>query len=372
MKNKFKEYYPLSDEEYKDLWDNALFVFDTNVILNLYRYSEPTKIEFIQALRDMQNRIWLPYKVGKEFHKNRLSVISDQKKIYSEYQKQIEKLNSEFRNKNRNPFLTDEVHKDLQEVLTKVQEELSSKEAFYFDLVSSDNIQMEIAEIFHAKIGNDFSTEKLNEIYKLGKQRYDKLVPPGFKDKKDKPEPDRYGDLVIWLQILEKAKSDKKNIILIIDDRKDDWWLEKSGKTISPLPELIREFYSDTGQLCYIYQPFQFLKYLNEYLGSKYNEVAINEIKDFKPSSNNNKVSEKRTIDIVVTIKDSPKDLLRFIELIKSAGYQTSYNELSEIDYQLIVNIPEIPDIERRFKDKYLSLLVNYNLELKDYKSISA
>lgn len=372
MKNKFKEYYPLSDNEYKDLWDNALFVFDTNVILNLYRYSEPTKLEFIHALKDMQNRIWLPYKVAKEFHKNRLEVIGDQQKIYSDYQKQIEKLNSEFKNKNRNPFLTDELLTDLQAVLKKVQDELSNKEAFYMELITSDNIQMDIAEIFHNKIGDDFTSEKLNEIYISGKQRYDKLVPPGFKDKKDKPEPDRYGDLVIWLQILEKAKSDKKNIIFILDDRKEDWWLEKSGKTISPLPELLNEFHTVTGQVCYIYQPFQFLKYLNEYLGGKYNEIAINEIEHFNPKRENKEIIGKRTIDIVLIVRNTQKDLLRFIELIKSAGYQTSYNELTEVEYQVIVYIPEIPDIERRFKDKYLSLLVNYNLELKDYKSIGA
>ena len=43
MKEIFNGYYKLSENEIKTLWDNALFVFDTNVLLNLYRYQSPTR-----------------------------------------------------------------------------------------------------------------------------------------------------------------------------------------------------------------------------------------------------------------------------------------------------------------------------------------
>lgn len=38
MKSKFRGYYKPTDEEFDTLWKNAVFVFDTNVLLNLYRY----------------------------------------------------------------------------------------------------------------------------------------------------------------------------------------------------------------------------------------------------------------------------------------------------------------------------------------------
>ena len=42
----------------------------------------------------------------------------------------------------------------------------------------------------------------------------------------------KYGDLILWYQIIDKAKESKKPIILISGDVKEDWWLEKNGKRI--------------------------------------------------------------------------------------------------------------------------------------------
>ena len=42
------------------------FVFDTNVLLNLYRYPKDVSSEFINVLKHIQDRIWIPYNVGLE------------------------------------------------------------------------------------------------------------------------------------------------------------------------------------------------------------------------------------------------------------------------------------------------------------------
>ncbi len=43
MKGIFKGYHQPTEEEFSQLWRNALFVFDTNVLLNLYRYQSATR-----------------------------------------------------------------------------------------------------------------------------------------------------------------------------------------------------------------------------------------------------------------------------------------------------------------------------------------
>ena len=43
----------------------------------------------------------------------------------------------------------------------------------------------------------------------------------------------------------EKAKVTKKPIIFISGDVKEDWWLEKDGKRIMPLPQLKKEIYDE-------------------------------------------------------------------------------------------------------------------------------
>lgn len=71
MKNRFAEYYELPEERIKEIWENSLIVFDTNVLLNLYRYNEDARTEFINVIKFYKERLWIPYQVGLEFHRRR-------------------------------------------------------------------------------------------------------------------------------------------------------------------------------------------------------------------------------------------------------------------------------------------------------------
>lgn len=87
MKKKYLEYYKLTDDEYKKLWDECLFVFDTNVLLNLYRYSNETSKKLLEIISKFSERIWIPYQVGKEYQENRLEVICTQENAYENVKK---------------------------------------------------------------------------------------------------------------------------------------------------------------------------------------------------------------------------------------------------------------------------------------------
>ncbi len=92
MRETFREYYPLSREEHKLIWNKAIIVFDTNVLLNFYRYSPNTFQTFSKILNMLSNKIWIPFQVAEEVHAYRLSVIDNQIKIYYEYRKKLDKL----------------------------------------------------------------------------------------------------------------------------------------------------------------------------------------------------------------------------------------------------------------------------------------
>ncbi|WP_373273638.1 PIN-like domain-containing protein, partial [Vibrio parahaemolyticus] len=49
MKDQFKGFYSLDEDEYIELWNNATFILDTNVLLNLYRYREDTTEQLIKV-----------------------------------------------------------------------------------------------------------------------------------------------------------------------------------------------------------------------------------------------------------------------------------------------------------------------------------
>ena len=92
MKSKFFEHYILSDEEsVKSIWGDAILVFDTNVLLNLYRYSENSKNDLLKALEYYKDRLWIPFQIGWEYHNNRLSVIIDIHTAYEQITTNLEK-----------------------------------------------------------------------------------------------------------------------------------------------------------------------------------------------------------------------------------------------------------------------------------------
>ena len=64
MRNAIAEYLEYSDEEKKILWENATFVFDTNVLLNLYRYSKETRDILLDSMKQIKDRVWMPYQAA--------------------------------------------------------------------------------------------------------------------------------------------------------------------------------------------------------------------------------------------------------------------------------------------------------------------
>jgi PIN like domain len=82
MRNQFPGYYKPSEEEFKKLWGECIFSFDTNVLLNIYRYSPKSRERLFEVWRKLNKDIWLPHQVALEYLQERLNVISHQSKPY--------------------------------------------------------------------------------------------------------------------------------------------------------------------------------------------------------------------------------------------------------------------------------------------------
>ena len=89
MKNAIREFLDLNEQEKQDLWNKATFVFDTNVYLNLYRYSKETRDTLLLAMKERSDRIWMPYQVAWEYMRKRPEVIADSQTRYSELEKEV-------------------------------------------------------------------------------------------------------------------------------------------------------------------------------------------------------------------------------------------------------------------------------------------
>ncbi|MEO8206867.1 MAG: PIN-like domain-containing protein, partial [Chthoniobacterales bacterium] len=124
MKKEFPGHYRPTPQDFESLWKNAIIALDASLLLDLYRYSDETRKEFLRVLRSLDTRLWLPYRAAHEFFKNRLSVISQQQKAYDDGIKSIEQLEQTFKNKRHHPFISEILLEELMSVHGKIKKEL--------------------------------------------------------------------------------------------------------------------------------------------------------------------------------------------------------------------------------------------------------
>ena len=258
MKNTIKEFLDLSTDEKNTLWENCIFVFDTNVLLNLYRYTKKTREILLEALEKLNSRIWMPEHVAYEFMKSRPEVVFEVIDGYDKFGKKIEEFLSTCREELRLENNTLEIDK-LKKLLNEWLDEVRGTNLEVQSL-SEDFILRKLLKLFDGKVGEPFEETEMKQISQEGKERYEKEIPPGYKDAKKKTgkvENNIYGDFIVWKQILRYAKENKRDVIFVTSDQKEDWWLKVSGRTVGPRIELRKEFCDETdGQKFHMYTTF--------------------------------------------------------------------------------------------------------------------
>ena len=111
--------------------------------------------------------------------------------------------------------------KTMQKACSAIKKNLKKLKQGHPDLFQHDNLRDALDTLLADKLGLPYSQKKLDEVYNLCKQRYEQEIPPGYKDV-GKEGAKKYGDLILWSQVIDKAKETNKPIILVTDDRKDD------------------------------------------------------------------------------------------------------------------------------------------------------
>jgi hypothetical protein len=311
MKNEFSGFYSPTDEQLNSAWhaDDTLFVFDTNTLLNLYSYAEQTRNDFFKILDNIEAKIWIPHQVALEYQMRRLSIIRNEKDIFSKINKHLVKiddvLTKDFKQLSldkRLPTLhtkTDKFHSDLKKLISSYRRSVTTLDNKQPNVRSHDKIRDRIDELFTDKVGSKPTEQKwLDDLYKDGKVRYENKMPPGYKDaNKSKQSNNKfqfsglsfqreYGDLILWKQLLEHAKMNEgiKSVIFISDDAKEDWWyiIDAQGeKTIGPRAELRQEICEESDiDLFTILNTSDFLKSGKNLLNIDVNEMSVTEALD--------------------------------------------------------------------------------------------
>jgi len=355
MKKVFAGWYAKTPDELKALWETAIIVPDANILLHLLRHSPVVRGQLMEVFDRKKDALWIPYQAGAEFQRRRLDV---QQKALDAYDAVVKDLTT-FANQARNTLNQYRAHPVIE-----ADREISAIDAFQKEFetrlaaAKAKHPTEEFAksfervtELFAGKVGAKPTAEGIAAIYKEGEERYTKKIPPGFEDAKKTGDGDKFGDLIIWKEMMEKAKSEKRPIIFVTDDGKADWWYIHHGRKVGPHPALVEEFLECTGQQFHIYELLQFLRYAAD-TGSGIKNEAVDHI------------AEALVADSTFEASVSATDRARVLKVLRTELRGKEF----ELD-GLIKSLIELPpttseavsreDAKRSFKTKIADLTEN-------------
>lgn len=272
-----------ADEE-KDLWENAIIVFDTSALGDSYSLSFSAQQHFAEILKYLKDRIWIPAQVRLEFeihhtkflHSAIIECYSAEDKLNSLWQKysdELSKFMSSLSGEETHPYFEEkalerfkEAVKRHNEIYVEIQSIIKDQFTDRRKEIQKAAIEDKIYEIYKLfEKGVEFSVTDLIEIAKEGEQRYKKSIPPGYMDSKEKHGIQKFGDLILWKEIIRYARLNSKDIILISDDVKEDWNVDQDDPAKGPRTELIDEFQKETGLRFWKYTHGQMIDKLEIY-----------------------------------------------------------------------------------------------------------
>lgn len=321
------------------LEDECILIFDTNVFLDLYRYSVNTSRLALNILKELISQIWLPRQVYDEFIKN---YEEEQRKAYSKYSKIERELNGridsfssdlskdikrfkkyDFPNLDQLDETVSNIIEQLKAEVNNVRASLRELENENRQIFNDGEIQGFIQDLHdNNNIGIPYGYRELIEIYKEGEVRYSYNIPPGYKDK-NKKTLDKFGDLIVWKQILDYLSDCTRNILFITNDTKEDWWKKESNNNYSIREELVKE--------------------INEYIGSdeqKFYMLRFNEFLNlYTTYTNRNEILALAELNLDDYISESMREITNGLkEFVDTKEYKELISKEIFGKYNCIIN----------------------------------
>jgi hypothetical protein len=329
MNKNFPGYYRPSEKELAKIWKTCTFVLDANVLLNLYRYPKSAREDLLRVFKRVSSRLWIPHQAALEYQRNRLDIIAEQVQRFDDVKNVLGRAKSDLGNglaqlqlkKRHSTINPDAFLEKIENIVNEFLEELDKSQKEQPDVFGEDDLRNKIDLLLDNRVGTPPASQSdLDAIYTDGKTRYELKHPPGYEDlSKGKPnekEPPsfisgrltykrEFGDLILWLQIIEEAKAREwKQVIFITDDEKEDWWWiaeSKGKKTIGPRPELVEEIMTKSGVASfYMYNSERFLAYANTFLKADVEQESIDQVREIAKL---NRATDRR--DIISAYEDA-------------------------------------------------------------------
>ncbi|MGW5440877.1 PIN-like domain-containing protein [Nocardia asteroides] len=285
FRSAFASYYPPTDEELQRFATEGLVVLDTNAVLDLYRFTDNTREQYFDVLELLGDRLWIPNRVGEEFHDNRSNVIRDRQGIRATISDQLNEplarivtaIAGSAQRHGLDPMqaaeaLNDAVIAGLEPVIGQIEGTVAGLDPDAHP--DNDPILARINELFDGKVGAAFDDKQSSAAQKEHSLRMAGHIPPGYRDAKKQER--SIGDYLLWKQIIVEATERKLPVLLVTNEKKEDW-IFRDGAYVMPRVELVREMRSKADCSFHLVDVQTYLTLANRFLAAKVSEAAVEE-----------------------------------------------------------------------------------------------
>src|SRR5476649_998599 len=306
MRTSFSGFYGVSEDTIGTVLrsDDTIFIFDTNILLTLYRCEEETRNHFFDIWRKVKDKSWFPHHVCLEYQRNRLNVVKGSRDSLSAISKKVINYISELKKEidgdafsqtiSRYSNLRGEIENLFEEIDSCVQsfteQSISIRNGKIDFFRSHDVIRDVIDELTHGHIGPAPENQAIvNELNKVGRERYKYKTGPGYEDSANKKNEffsfnginydAEYSDYYVWSQILDHVQfNPNKNIVYVTNDAKSDFFYKIDGKVRGPNESLISEIKKKGASEFLLQNIDTFLHHANNHLNAEMDESTISEL----------------------------------------------------------------------------------------------
>ncbi|GAB4094273.1 PIN-like domain-containing protein [Flaviaesturariibacter terrae] len=321
--------YKIDEEKESQLFKSAYVFFDTSSLLDFYYFSEHSRNEIFEKIfKALAGRLWITQQTEFEFLKNREKVFSKPIDTYESLKSktkgskdgghleeiegitkmltkalrgdmlgQLKTLKEKTSKSDKHPFLEgvdfDSFEKETKSVdqtlasycnvvsnfRKTVEEKIESQKSLLQQTLSNDTLLSLLGHAFNSTKPSSYT--EIMTIVEEGEIRFRNSIPPGYLDYDNKEGFQKFGDLISWKQLLSKCKEDKKDVVLVINDMKGDWWnLDGNDNVKTPRYELVKEVNDEAGQLFWMYNISTFIHKAGLYLQAMIEAGVIEDVKN--------------------------------------------------------------------------------------------
>lgn len=339
----------MTNKWYKDVkgsLDDSILIYDTSALLNVYRYSLVSSKKMLKYLMKYEGKIQIPYLVRKEFYTNKEKVrtLNLYKNIEKTLVRQVERKRDELfsglkdyerKRLHKFTYLQDKLKlkfEEMNQIIKTYKDEIVEEASVYKDFITEE-VDVYLNTLLESdKVWDEINTVELIEILKEGDIRYRYQIPPGYEDEKDKKGINKFGDLIIWKQLISYSKIQKqKNIIFVTSDIKNDWFeLDDKKEIVRPRKELISEFNYFNPNKNIVILPF---------------EIFIEEIADSSDPSDTELLLEVRMGNLIKRLNINPLQNIiwsKIDEIDKKVILEKTFQDSTEWDNYFLSNTEDV------------------------------